>query len=273
VTRSRAPRADKELVRAVALELLGKHGIDQAPVDPFAIAASLGILVRASNDLEGSFSGCLLRAGESFGILYSTGVRNEGYQRFTVAHELGHYSLTGHHPFLFAEGSHHRSESGFVSTVWYEREADLFGVELLIPEFLFHRHRREFPTGLDGVKGLSALFRTSLTSMAIRYATLSTEPVAVVMSEKERILYAVVSKPLAKRLELGSLWEFRDRPLPAESITRRFNERGGGGGSSEECGTVRAEQWFPGVIGAFELEEEAVRLGRYGKTLTVLTEV
>ena len=34
--------------------------------------------------------------------------------------------------------------------------------ELLIPEFLFHKHRREFPTGLDGVKGLAELFQTSL---------------------------------------------------------------------------------------------------------------
>jgi hypothetical protein len=51
--------------------------------------------------------------------------------------------------------------------VWYEREADLFGVELLIPEFLFHNHRREFPTGLDGVKDLAELFETSLTATAI----------------------------------------------------------------------------------------------------------
>jgi hypothetical protein len=84
-------RADKDLVRAVALDMLGEHGIERAPVDPFAIAESLGIVVQASEELEGSFSGCLLRAGASFGILYSTGIRNKGYHRFTVAHELGHF--------------------------------------------------------------------------------------------------------------------------------------------------------------------------------------
>jgi hypothetical protein len=54
---------------------------------------------------------------------------------------------------------------------------------LLIPEFLFRRHRKEFPLGLEGVKGLAEVFQTSLTAMGIRYATLCTEPVAVVVSE------------------------------------------------------------------------------------------
>jgi hypothetical protein len=59
-------RADKNLVRAVALE------IDCAPVDPMRIAESLGIVVQASDKLEGSFSGCLIQAGNSFGIFYFT---------------------------------------------------------------------------------------------------------------------------------------------------------------------------------------------------------
>jgi hypothetical protein len=44
--------------------------------------------------------------------------------------------------------------------VWYEREADLFSVEILIPEFLFHRHRKDFPLGLEGMKGLAEVFKT-----------------------------------------------------------------------------------------------------------------
>ena len=173
--RGRVRKADKDLVRAVALDVLGEQGIERAPVDPFAIAEALGIVVQPSDELEGSFSGCLLQAGASFGILYSTGIRNRGYQRFTVAHELGHFSLTDHHRVLFEMGALHRSESGFTSSTWYEREADLFGVELLIPEFLFHKHRREFPTGLDVVKGLAELFQTSLTATGM----LNAPPVAV----------------------------------------------------------------------------------------------
>lgn len=267
VSVSRSRRADKDLVRAVALDVLAEHGVERAPVDPFAIAEALGILVQASDKLEGSFSGCLLHAAASFGILYSTGIQNKGYQRFTVAHELGHFSLTDHHRVLFENGALHRSESGFTSGMWYEREADLFGVELLIPEFLFHRHRREFPTGLEGVKGLAELFQTSLTATGIRYASLCTEPVAVVVSEGDRILYSVLSKPFASGFGMTPRWEIHPRHVPPKSLTRKFN--GGGEVLAEERGVVPANEWVPRAEG--DLAEEVIGLGRYGKTLTVLT--
>ncbi len=117
--RSSDRRAGKN-VRAVALDRLGDQGNERGPVDPFAIAKALGIVVEASDELEGSFSRCLLQAGASFGILHSTGSRNKRYQRFTVAHELGHFSLTQHHRVLFEKGALHRSESGFTSGAWYE---------------------------------------------------------------------------------------------------------------------------------------------------------
>jgi hypothetical protein len=208
-----------------------------------------------------------VHAGDSFGILYSTGIRNKGYQRFTLAHELGHFSLPNHHRFLFEKGALHRSESGFTSNVWYEREADLFGVELLIPEFLFHRHRKKFTLGLDGIKGLAELFQTSLTAMGIRYATLCTEPVAVVVSEDDRILYSVLSKPFVSELGLESRWAARRRDLPVKSVTWRLNA--GGEVLTEERGVVQAREWFREVDA--ELVEEVIGLGRYGKTLTVLS--
>lgn len=140
-------------------------------------------------------------------------------------------------------------------------------MELLIPEFLFHRHRREFPLGLEGVKGLAEVFQTSLTAMGIRYATLCTESVAVVVSEGDRILYSVLSKPFASEIGVESRWGARSRHLPAKSVTRRLNA--GGKVLSEERGRVRTDSWFPQAEG--ELLEEVIGLGRYGKTLTVLT--
>jgi len=150
----------------------------------------------------------------------------------------------------------------------YEREADLFGVEPLIPEFLFHKHRREFPTGLDGVKGLAELFQTSITATRIRYAKLSTEALAVVVSEGDRILYSVLSKPFASRFGESAPGGTRARQVSAESITRKLNA--GGKIVAEERGAVRANRWFPEASG--ELVEEVIRLEKYGKTLTVLSE-
>jgi hypothetical protein len=140
-------------------------------------------------------------------------------------------------------------------------------VELLIPEFLFHKHRTEFPTGLDGVKGLAELFQTSLTATGIRYATLCTEPVAVVVSEGERVLYSVLSKAFVSRFGEPATPKGRFRNVPLESVTQKLNA--GGKVVAEERGVVPAKRWFPEASG--EVAEEVIGLGRYGKTLTVLT--
>jgi hypothetical protein len=132
---------------------------------------------------------------------------------------------------------------------------------------LFHRHRKEFPLGLEGVKGLAEVFQTSLTAMGIRYATLCTQPVAVVVSEGDKILYSVLSKPFASELGVESRWAARSRDLPGKSITSRLNA--GGNVVSEERGVVPAKEWFSIADG--ELVEEVIGLGRYGKTLTVLS--
>ena len=108
----------------------------------------------------------------------------------------------------------------------------------------------------------------SLTATGIRYAALCTEPVAVV-SEQDRILYSVLSKPFASAMAVSPRWESRCRGLSAQSVTRRFNA--GGKVVSEERDVVPADSWFPGAA-ACELREEVIGLGRYGKTLTVLTE-
>ena len=121
--------------------------------------------------------------------------------------------------------------------------------------------------GLEGVKGLAEVFQTSLTAMGIRYATLCTQPVAVVVSEEDRILYSVLSKPFAISLGVSSRWGDRSRYLPAKSVTRRLNA--GEKVVSEERDVVRAKEWFSEAEG--ELAEEVIGLGRYGKTLTVLS--
>jgi hypothetical protein len=70
---------------------LRENKIETLPVDPFAIAASHDIIVEPKRDTEEGVSGMLLRHGNTFGILYATYVPSEGFQRFSVAHELAHY--------------------------------------------------------------------------------------------------------------------------------------------------------------------------------------
>ena len=99
-----------------------------------------------------------------------------------------------------------------------------------------------------------------------RYNIAPTQPVAVVVSEGDRILYSVLSKPFSSEFGIESRWATRSRDLPVKSLTRRLNA--GGKLVSEERRMVRADSWFPQAGG--KLIEEVVGLARYGKTLTVL---
>ena len=67
-----------------------EHGFTALAIDPFAIAAKHDIEVGAKADVSEGVSGMLLRHGNAFGILYSTFITSEGFQRFSVAHELAH---------------------------------------------------------------------------------------------------------------------------------------------------------------------------------------
>src|SRR5271157_1307304 len=117
-----------------ASQLLTKLQISSLPVSPFAIADRRDIVCEQKASLAPGVSGCLMKVGDAFGILYSARLASEGFRRFTVAHELGHYFLEGHVQALFGAGQQfHQSESGFTSNDKYEREADSFAASLLMP--------------------------------------------------------------------------------------------------------------------------------------------
>jgi Zn-dependent peptidase ImmA (M78 family) len=88
-------------------------------------------------------SGMLLRHGNTFGIYYATHIPNEGFQRFSVGHELGHYFLDGHIDHILPKDGIHVSHAGFVSADTFELEADHFSAGLLMPSTPFKKSARQ----------------------------------------------------------------------------------------------------------------------------------
>jgi hypothetical protein len=78
-----------KMAKQTAEASLKQEGITSLPVDPFALAASRDIVVQAKADTADGVSGMLLRHADSFGILYATYIPSEGFQRFSIGHELG----------------------------------------------------------------------------------------------------------------------------------------------------------------------------------------
>ncbi len=126
------------IARRGAEALLREKGITSLPVDPFALAAGRDIAVEGKPEAHDGVSAMLLRHGNSFGIVYATHIPNEGFQRFSVSHELGHHFLEGHIGQLLKTGVH-VSRAGFVTAAPYELEADHFAAGLLMPETAFRK--------------------------------------------------------------------------------------------------------------------------------------
>ncbi len=252
-----------------AHEVLTSLKIMALPVNPFAVADHRDIMHQEKPGLALGISGCLMKVRDAFGILYSSRFPSEGFKRFNVAHELGHYFLPGHIDALFANGQQfHQSETGFTSDDKYEREADAFAASLLMPKLLFKAECAKCSEGLDAVQTLAELCVTSLTATAIRYAKLCDQPVAVVCSKGDRVQFAFMSKPL--RDHRGLTWIRKGSGLPAGTATANFNKDDENVRKGKRVrSTSSLDTWFDGRSDA-ELNEDVVGLGEYGKTLTVL---
>lgn len=98
------------------------------PLDVFGLAAALGLQV-ISRPLEQNTSGYLKREGGAW-LLGVNSLHHPNRQRFTIAHEIGHYMLHRDHG-SFEDGLLFRQQSQYNQQ---EREANLFASLLLMPE-------------------------------------------------------------------------------------------------------------------------------------------
>ena len=265
--------ADKKwrLVQAEyqAENLVKQLCIVSLPINPIEIAEQHGIPCK-SEVIQG-FSGCLVKQGDVFGIIYSSKFNNEGFVRFTVAHELGHYFLPLHPDLLFPKGDGiHHSHNGFTSCDIHELEADHFAAGLLMPQHLFREAiDKENISGFYAIEALSEKCKTSITATAIRYATFADYPVALVVSSNNRIEYSFMSDKMKTKIR-GASWLTKGGGIPSQSQTAAFNEDPNNILSGKKTESVSyLDAWFSEAPSE-EVSEDVVGLGQYGKTLTVL---
>ncbi|MEP7241520.1 MAG: ImmA/IrrE family metallo-endopeptidase [Devosia sp.] len=254
--------------RRRAEALLRDEGIDRLPVDPFAIASDRDILVQAKHDAEPGVSGMLLRHGNEFGILYATHIKSEGFRRFSVSHELGHFFLDGHVDQLLKDGVH-ASHAGFVTADPYELEADHFAAGLLMPETPFKAAMNKLDGGLSAIEELADQCITSRTATAIRFAELTQQATAVIVSTGDTIDYCFMSDAMKTLPRLS--WLRKGTPLPVGTATaalaaNRFDVQAGKRTKDE----VDVRDWLGGETSR-TVTEESLGLGAYGKVLTVLS--
>ncbi len=137
------------------------------PINPMAIAKQLGIEVVYAY-LPSDVSGSIERTSGSTATIYLNFMDSANRQRFTCAHELGHYRsrvAQGLAEFAFTD---YRSTLAAAGTNRDEIWANQFAASLLMPRHLVKRWSTAGLTADD----MARLFGTSVQAMELRLRNL-----------------------------------------------------------------------------------------------------
>tara|TARA_R110002094_G_C4917431_1_gene211360 strand:+ start:1496 stop:2368 length:873 start_codon:yes stop_codon:yes gene_type:complete len=255
---------------AFAQNVLERHDLLSFPVNVKKLAHLKGIDTAPMASDQTGISGMLARVGDSFGILYATYANNEGFERFSISHELGHYFLEGHlDQISFKDDIFHFSHAGFVSDEAFEREADFFAAGLLLPSKLAKREIASTMEGLASIQRLRRRANASFTASSIRYAQITDDPVAVICSARGLIQFCFPSDGLQD--VQSNLWIELGTAVPASSATWVMAN-----GDAEKRIGKRSESisclsdWFPDTR-PLQVREEVVGLGFQDRIMTILS--
>lgn len=199
--------------------ILEEKGIQALPVDVKKLAQDSDFIVEPfpKGQSGNGYAGMLLRQGNDFAIFYSENIKNDGFQRFTIAHELGHYFIDGHLEAVLGSNGIHKSREPFSSGDQFEKQADSFAAGLLMPTQLCRRVTRQYDDGLEAILALADACKTSLMSSAIRYTELSNDNIAIIVSENGQVLFSSASKPMKST----GFFVRSKTPLPQTSLSAR----------------------------------------------------
>lgn len=156
-----------KLARQKAQNILSMLQIKEAPVDVNKVANMLGFQV-VPFDFPDSISGVI----KTLDKIKAIGVNqnhSEVRQRFTIAHELGHY-LSGHENIDHESLKPSHDDKRYMDKWWkQEEEADEFAAELLMPEKML---KRDIVVGKINTKILAEKYKTSEQAMIIQLVNL-----------------------------------------------------------------------------------------------------
>jgi IrrE N-terminal-like domain len=175
-----------------------KHGPNTYPLDLDALIDGVVLSAKSGSTLEvkrerfDSFEGCLVRTTgtNKWSILLNDRTENKRRQRFTFAHELGHYMCHTHLQDRFEDST--TSLNDFKSSI--ESEANLFASWLLMPANVLRQEFEQRQWTAEVLCEIGTRFECSLQASALRYVKLSTKPCAFVVSRDGFILWSIKSK-------------------------------------------------------------------------------
>lgn len=163
-------------IQKKARTLLGKFNFQDIPIDVRALAKKLGVRV-IFQDLDDDISGLLVIKNDrpTIGV---NDAHHPNRQKFTIAHELGHYVLHRDIDDLFIDSKliYYRDKSSSDGVQQREIEANSFAAEVLMPATLIRKYLKEKEPDLSNeftMQRMASAFNVSEQALTIRLTRLS----------------------------------------------------------------------------------------------------
>lgn len=154
-------------IERIAWRMLKEYDLDAAPVDVDELAECLGVDV-SYESMEDEVSAMLLiEEGEAHIVVNDDHHPNR--QRFSAAHELGHFKLhAGGEDQLFVDRAFFRNQASSIGVSRQEIEANAFAAALLMPERLIEEALPDDDSAEIAVWAMAEEFGVSETAMTFR---------------------------------------------------------------------------------------------------------
>lgn len=177
----------------IAAEIHRQLGAVPAPIQVTDIAHALDIVEIRERPLKGFEAALVTTPERDEGVILINKGAGARRQRYSIAHELGHF-LCGWHQEVDARGfmctrQDMRLTVGADVHARQEGEANLFAIELLAPPRLIAPYLRRLPE-LEQIIALADTLQLSKAAAARRYIGLHKQPLAVIFASQSRFQYA-----------------------------------------------------------------------------------
>lgn len=169
---------------------------------------------------------------------------NRGRQRFSAAHELGHWLRDAGQVALLCQ-----PESAFDSSGPNpETRANEYASELLLPRFMFEQRCANKPITFESVATLADAFQTSVTATAIRLVELGSFPAILVCTQGKKLWFRQGPEVPT------SLWPHAPgKTTFAADVVR--------GTATSGSGNVYVDEWLSGAESRHSVHEDSCRIG------------
>lgn len=215
------------------------------------------VILEDLNEYEGKF----MSFGSSSIIKINDKIKIEGRKRFTLAHELGHFILHKNKGYINC------TYNDFLD--WYgrkeiETEANYFASELLMPSDIFNNYSKGKKFSVNFLKETANDFNTSLTSTAIRFVQEGYDPIFLICSKDNKILWKQANKDFNFFIDFKKLVKIPNTSVTFEKIYK--------GITYEDSQEIDPANWLINdKYNKFKFYEDSISIDNYGYTLTFIS--